>query len=80
MARKQDVIDKVLARGNAILAKSPKELAEKSDIVELCVTTSNVVESLVYGEDGLMAGMKEGTVLIDFGTSIPESTQYYGRW
>jgi len=50
------------------------------------------VESLVYGEDGLMAGMKEGTVLIDFGTSIPESTkkigadlakkgtQYYGRW
>jgi len=78
MARKQDVIDKVLARGNAILAKSPKELAEKSDIVELCVTTSNVVESLVYGDDGLLAGMKEETVLIDFGTSIPESTKKIG--
>jgi len=77
MARKQDVIEKVLARGNATLAKSPKELAEKSDIVELCVTTSNVVESLVYGDDGLLAGMKKGTVLIDF-TSIPESTKKIG--
>jgi len=68
----------VLARGNATLAKTPKELAEKSDIVELCVTTSDVVESLVYGENGLMAGMKEGSVLIDFGTSIPESTKKIG--
>lgn len=78
IARKQDVIDKVLARGNATLAKTPKELAEKSDIVQLCVTTSDVVESLVYGDDGLMAGMKEGSVLIDFGTSIPASTQKIG--
>lgn len=78
MARKQDVIDKVLARGNATLAKTPKELAEKSDIVQLCVTTSDVVESLVYGDDGIMAGMKEGSVLIDFGTSIPASTQKIG--
>jgi len=69
IARKQDVIDKVLARGNATLASSPKELAEKSDIVQLCVTTSEVVESLVYGENGLLAGMKKGSVLIDFGTS-----------
>ena len=78
IARKQDVIDKVLARGNATLAKTPKELAEKSDIVQLCVTTSDVVESLVYGDEGLMAGMKEGSVLIDFGTSIPASTQKIG--
>ena len=78
IARKQNVIDKVLARGNATLAKSPKELAEKSDIVQLCVTTSEVVEGLVYGDDGLMAGMKAGSVLIDFGTSIPASTQKIG--
>jgi len=78
IARKQEVIDKVLARGNASLATTPRELAEKSDIVQLCVTTSDVVESLVYGDDGLMAGMKEGSVLIDFGTSIPESTKKIG--
>ena len=74
----KDAVKRVLDRGNAVEAGSPKELAEKSDIVELCVTTSEVVESLVYGDNGLMAGMKEGSVLIDFGTSIPASTQKIG--
>ncbi|MEO0786005.1 MAG: NAD(P)-binding domain-containing protein, partial [Pseudomonadota bacterium] len=62
----QEAVDAVLARGNAVQAKTPKELAEKSDIVELCVTTSEVVEELVYGEDGILAGIKDGSVLIDF--------------
>ncbi len=78
LARKKDVIDKVLARGNATEAKTPKELAEKSDIVQLCVTTSDAVESLVYGDEGILAGIKEGSVVIDFGTSIPASTQKIG--
>lgn len=74
----QGPVDKVLARGNATQAKSPQELAEKSDIVQLCVTTSDVVEDLVYREDGILAGIKPGSVLIDFGTSIPASTQKIG--
>ena len=78
MNRSQAPVDRVLARGNAVQASSARDLAEKSDIVQLCVTTSDVVESLVYGENGLMAGMKTGSVLIDFGTSIPASTQKIG--
>ncbi|WP_273240660.1 NAD(P)-dependent oxidoreductase [Hyphomonas atlantica corrig.] len=74
----KDAVQAVLARGNASEAKTPKELAERSDVVELCVTTSEVVEHLVYGEDGILAGIKEGSVLIDFGTSIPASTKKIG--
>jgi 3-hydroxyisobutyrate dehydrogenase-like beta-hydroxyacid dehydrogenase len=74
----KDAVKRVLDRGNAREASSPKELAEASDIVELCVTTSEVVESLTYGENGLIAGMKPGSVLIDFGTSIPASTKKIG--
>lgn len=74
----KDAVEAVLARGNASEAKTPKELAERSDVVELCVTTSEVVEHLVYGEDGILAGIKEGSVLIDFGTSIPASTKKIG--
>jgi len=74
----QDAVDAVLARGNASQASSPKELAKKSDIVELCLTTSAVVEKIVYGDDGILAGIKPGSVLIDFGTSIPASTQKIG--
>ena len=46
----QEAVDRVLARGNATQASSPKELAEKSDIVQFCLTTSAVVEKIVYGE------------------------------
>ena len=73
-----DSVARVLARGNAREAKSPKELAELSDVIELCLTTSEVVESIVYGPEGLLEGIKVGSVLIDFGTSIPASTQKIG--
>lgn len=74
----KDAVQTVLDRGNATESASPKELAENSDIVQLCLTTSAVVEKIVYGDDGILAGIKEGSVLIDFGTSIPASTQKIG--
>jgi len=74
----QGAVDAVLARGNATQSNSPKELAEKSDIVQFCLTTSAVVEKIVYADDGVLAGIKEGSVLIDFGTSIPASTKKIG--
>jgi len=73
----KDAVAKVVGRGGSTVS-SAKELAEASDIVMLCLTTSNVVESLVYAEDGILAGIKEGAVLIDFGTSIPASTRKIG--
>jgi len=72
-----DAVGACVARG-ATAASTGKELAQASDIVMLCLTTSNVVEKLVYADDGILAGMKAGTVLIDFGTSIPASTRKIG--
>jgi 3-hydroxyisobutyrate dehydrogenase-like beta-hydroxyacid dehydrogenase len=74
----KDAVKAVLDRGNATEASTPKELAEASDIVMLALTTSDVVEALVYGDNGILAGIKEGSVLIDFGTSIPASTRKIG--
>ena len=73
----KDAVAAVVARG-ATEANSAAELAAASDIVMLCLTTSTVVEKLVYAEDGILAGIKEGAVLIDFGTSIPASTRKIG--
>ena len=77
MARKKSSTDPVISRGGRAV-ETPKELAEASDVIMLCVTTSEVVESLVYGDDGILAGIKQGSVLIDYGTSIPSSTQKIG--
>ena len=74
----KDAVQSVLDRGNARAAASPKELAEACDIVMLCLTTSEVVEKIVYGDDGILAGIKDGSVLVDFGTSIPASTRKIG--
>ncbi|SDJ55126.1 NAD(P)-dependent oxidoreductase [Aliiruegeria lutimaris] len=74
----KDAVQAVLERGNATEAETPRELAEESDIVMLCLTTSEVVEKVVYGDNGILAGIKQGAVLIDFGTSIPASTRKIG--
>jgi 3-hydroxyisobutyrate dehydrogenase len=74
----KEVVANVIARGNATEAKTGAELAAASDIVMLCLTTSVVVEKLVYGENGILAGIKKGSVLVDFGTSIPASTRKIG--
>jgi 3-hydroxyisobutyrate dehydrogenase len=74
----KDAVATVIERGNATEAKTGKELAAASDIVMLALTTSAVVEKVVYGDDGILAGIRDGAVLIDFGTSIPASTRKIG--
>lgn len=73
----KDAVDVCVQRG-ASVAGSNKELAEKADIIMLCLTTSKIVEHVIYSEDGILAGIKSGSVLIDFGTSIPASTRKIG--
>lgn len=67
-------VEAAVGRG-ASEAKSARELASASDIVMLCVDTSVSVESRMYGPDGVIAGLKEGALVIDFGTSLPQSTK-----
>ncbi|WP_226780245.1 NAD(P)-dependent oxidoreductase [Oceaniglobus trochenteri] len=70
-------IDKAIANG-ASEAKTARDLAADSDIVMLCMGTSDQVESRMQGEDGVIAGLKPGAVVIDFGTSLPASTLAMG--
>ncbi len=70
-------VEEALSRGGRE-ASSGKELAEQSDIVMICVGTSDQVEQRIYGDDGVLAGVKNGQVVIDFGTSLPASTLKIG--
>jgi 3-hydroxyisobutyrate dehydrogenase len=72
-----EAVAAVVARGGSE-ASSAAELAAASDIIMLCLTTSSVVEKVMHGDDGILAGIKEGAVVIDFGTSIPASTRQLG--
>ena len=70
-------VEAALERG-ASEAASPRDLAEASDIVMLCMGTSDQVESRMRGENGVIAGLSDGKVVIDFGTSLPASTRALG--
>ena len=71
-------IDAAVAKG-AVEAVNARELAKASDIVMLCMDTSASVESRMNGADGVIAGLKPGVIVIDFGTSLPESTKVLGK-
>lgn len=72
--RNRKAIDEAVARGGVEVA-SPAEVAAKSEIVMLCVDTSAAVETVMRGENGVLQGIKAGSLVIDFGTSIPGSTK-----
>lgn len=75
--RDRTQLDKALARG-AVEAETARDLARASDVVMLCMATSEQVEGRMRGPDGVIAGLKPGTVVIDFGTSLPASTRTLG--
>jgi len=75
--RNRKYVDEAVERG-ANEAKTAKELAAASEIIMFCMDTSDSVESRVYGEDGVLAGAAPGTLVIDFGTSLPGSTKKIG--
>lgn len=73
----QNAVNACVEKG-ASSASTAKELAQQADIIMLCLTTSAVVEKVIYGENGIMEGVKSGATLIDFGTSVPASTRKIG--
>ncbi len=71
--RKREAVEDLIGRG-AVEVASPKEMAERCEIIFLCVTGSPQVESAIRGEDGLLAGLQSGAVIVDCSTSDPVST------
>ncbi|MCM2503019.1 NAD(P)-dependent oxidoreductase [Aureimonas altamirensis] len=46
-------------------ADTPRDAAAEADYVFMCVGNDDDVRSVVYGKDGILAGLKDGAVLID---------------
>lgn len=72
--RDRSNLDLAIVRG-AKEAVTAKDVAQGSDIVMLCMGTSDHVESRMRGADGVIAGLRSGATVIDFGTSLPGSSR-----
>src|SRR5258707_1094916 len=62
--RKREAVKALLADG-AVEAKTPAEIAARSDVVILCVTGAAEVDALIREPDGIAAGAKSGLTVID---------------
>lgn len=66
-------IDDLISKG-AVETKTARELAERSDVVFMCLPGSPQIEAIVRGKDGLKEGLKSGSVIVDCSTADPTST------
>jgi 2-hydroxy-3-oxopropionate reductase len=73
--RSQEVVEELVSEG-AIFAASPKEVAEKADVIFTNLPDSPDVEKIVLGENGILSGVKQGTIVIDNSTIKPETARH----
>ena len=67
----QDAATPLLEAG-AEWADSPKAVAELCEIVCTCLPGPPEFQQVVYGEDGVLEGISEGSVFVDHTTNSPE--------
>jgi len=60
-----------LAAQGAKRAATPRELAAASEVVITIVSDPPALESVLWGDDGVFAGLKRGSVLVDSSTVSP---------
>jgi len=66
---------KPLGEAGATVVKTPREVAQRSDIVVTMVTSSPDVEAVTFGPDGIAAGAHDGLLAIDMSTISPAATR-----
>jgi len=59
-------------------AETPSEAAKGADIVFMCVGNDDDLRSVVYGEQGVLASMHEGSYLVDHTTTSAEVAREVG--
>jgi len=62
----------IAARG-AVVARNILELARSADVVLSCLTNDEAVRSVYTGPDGVLAGARSGTVVLEMSTISPEA-------
>ncbi|WP_339779998.1 NAD(P)-dependent oxidoreductase [uncultured Thalassospira sp.] len=58
-------------------AATPADAVAEADIVIICVADTDAVENVLMGEDGILDGLEEDTIVIDMGTTSVDATRRF---
>jgi len=64
--------DSFVATHGGEKAQTPREAAQGSDVVFMCVGNDEDVRSVCYGDDGVFAGLSQGALVVDHTTASAE--------
>lgn len=67
-------VDDLLVAGATAL-NTGREVAQRAEVVILCVTGSPQVETVLFEPNGVLEGIKPGCVVVDCSTALPSSTE-----
>lgn len=67
----------VIVKAGAKAAASPKALAVDNDVVITIVPNAAIVQELLVGENGILSGVKPGTVIIDMSSVSPVDSKKF---
>lgn len=70
--------DHIVSKGGK-LARTPRECATGRDLVITCLSDEKALDAVLEGEDGVLAGLRDGDVLIDMSTSGVRAARSVGE-
>ena len=68
-----------MVEAGAKSAATPKETAKGQDVVITMVPNGKIVEGLLTGDDGILAGVDEGTVIADMSSVTPTQSKHFAE-
>ena len=68
-----------IAQTKAVVCGSPKEVAEKADIIITMVPDTPDVEKVLFGEQGIANGITKGKVVVDMSSISPIATKAFAQ-
>jgi 3-hydroxyisobutyrate dehydrogenase-like beta-hydroxyacid dehydrogenase len=70
---------KLAAEEKGLYCETPAQVAEKADYIFLCVGNTAMSKEIILGPDGLILGVRPGTVIADASTISPSQSRKIGQ-
>lgn len=72
-------VPELLATSTAQQCASPKEVAQNADIIFTMVPDTPDVEKVLFGENGVAAGLSKGKIVVDMSSISPIATKEFAK-
>lgn len=70
---------KIIEKAGAKPASSPKEVAQNSDVIITMLPKASIGKSVLEDENGILAGIKENSVVIDMSSVSPVASKEFAQ-